>query len=98
MDTKTAKQLSDEKDIVISRRLQKVSRKILSLVRKELGEDMGFGLIIFPWSDTRGLEEDTLAAFQYVSCAPRKYMHGMLKELVAKWDSNESDTPPHLRQ
>lgn len=89
---------SSERDLVISRRMQKLARRVTDLVRRELGEELGVALLVFPWSDIRGIPEGTPAEFQYISNAPRSHMHGMLKELIAKWDKGDPDTPPHLRQ
>lgn len=78
--------------------MQKLARRVGELVRREMGEELGIALLVFPWSDVRGIPEGAPAEFQYISNAPREHMHDLLRDLLAKWDRGEPDTPPHLRQ
>lgn len=88
------------RDVRVSRRLQDLARRLRVLVKEELGEDMGFGLVVFPWSDSpvHPLAPGAPAEFQYISNAPRSHMHGCLRALVEKWDAGMADVPPHEKQ
>lgn len=83
-----------KRDLKLSRKMQKLIRKVDELAHKEMGERMGIALIVFPWAEKR---EGEIVEFQYVSNAPRVFMHERLKALVKKWDAGEPDTPPHER-
>jgi len=85
------------RDLAVSRRMQGLARRLRELVKAELGEEMGFGLVVFPWADSTvlPLKPGEPAEFQYISNAPRGYMHGALKRLVEKWDAGHVDVPPH---
>lgn len=85
----------DQLDLKVSRRLKKIMRRVEELVRKEIGEEMGIGMVVFPW--TRDGESSRKAEFQYISNAPRAHMHGAMKALVEKWDAGGGDVPPHER-
>lgn len=86
----------DALDIRVSNRLKTIMKRLEKIVRQETGEELGLGLVIFPW--TRDGEQSRTAEFQYISNAPRQYMHGVMKELVGKWDGGMADVPPHDKQ
>jgi len=86
----------DALDIRISNRLKNIMKRLEKIVRQETGEELGLGLVVFPW--TREGEQSRVAEFQYISNAPRQHMHGALKELVKKWDGGMADVPPHEKQ
>lgn len=80
----------------LSRKLTVIMDKVEKLVRDEIGEDMGIGLVVFPFS--RPGEPSRKAEYQYVSNCERSHMHGAFKKLVEKWDANSPDIPPHRKQ
>lgn len=82
----------DGRDMALSRRLQDLAQKIDALVTRELGESHLIGLVIQPWSRDG---TDEVAEFQYISNAPRDFMHGAFRNLVEKWDSGAPDIAPH---
>ena len=86
----------DSLDIRVSQRLKTIMKRLEKIVRQETGEELGLGLVIFPW--TRDGQPSRVAEFQYISNAPRPYMHGVLKELIGKWDGGMVDVPPHEKQ
>jgi hypothetical protein len=88
--------MPDALDIRVSQRLKAIMKRLEKIVRQETGEDLGIGLVVFPW--TRDGEPSRVAEFQYISNAPREHMHGCLKVLVAKWDGGMPDVPPHEKQ
>jgi hypothetical protein len=88
--------MADQLDLKVSRKLQKILRRVQDVVRKEVGEEMGIALVLFPWA--KGDEPDQVAEYQYVSNAPRSHMQGALRSIVHKWDAGQPDTPPHRRQ
>lgn len=85
----------DDRDIAISRKLRELAEKIDELVTSELGEKHVIGLVIQPYSRDGSREQ---AEFQYISNAPRDFMHGAFRNLVEKWDSGGPDIPPHSKQ
>lgn len=82
------------RDLKLSRKMQKLVRRFEELVRKEMGEDMGVGVIVWPWAEK---EDGEVVEFQYASNAPRVFMHERLKELVKGWDKGHPDVPVHER-
>jgi hypothetical protein len=86
----------DALDLKLSRKMQKLIRRVEQLVEKEMGEPMGVTLIVFPWS--RPDEGSRIAEYQYASNAPRTHMHGSLKAIVTTWDAVYPDVPPHEKQ
>jgi hypothetical protein len=86
----------DQLDQRISKRLQKIIRRVERLALSEIGEEVGIVLIVLPW--TRTGEDSREAELQYISNVPRSHMHGALKALVKKWDAGAPDIPPHLKQ
>lgn len=86
----------DALDLKLSRKMQKLIRRVEQFVEKEIGEPMGVTLIVFPW--TREGEESRTAEYQYASNAPRSHMHGSLKAIVSKWDAGAQDISPHEKQ
>lgn len=86
----------DNLDLKLSRKMQKLIRRVEQYVEKEMGEPMGVTLIVFPW--TREGEDSRTAEYQYASNAPRSHMHGSLKAVVSKWDAGLQDIPPHEKQ
>lgn len=91
--------MADALDLKVSRRLQKLIRRVSTLVDKEIGQHMGVVLVVFPWREHPGEPADRkLAEYQYASNAPRAHMHGCFKAIVAKWDAGGVDIPPHERQ
>jgi hypothetical protein len=88
--------MADQLDLKVSRKLQKILRRVQDVVRKEVGEDMGIALVLFPWSPDD--DPGKIGEYQYISNAPRSHMHGALRAIVKKWDAGQPDTPPHLRQ
>lgn len=88
--------MADQLDIRVSRQLRTIMKRLEKIVRQEVGEDMGLGLVVFPW--TRAGEQSRTAEYQYISNAPRTHMHGALKALVEKWDAGMGDVPPHEKQ
>ncbi len=87
----------NEIDMMVSRRLQKIMRKLDELVTKEVGESMGLGMVIFPFANEKsGLKPGDISRFQYISNCPRSHMHGCFKALLEKWESGQhQDIPPH---
>lgn len=85
----------DARDLELSRRLRDLAEKIDALVTRELGEQHLIGLVVQPWSKDGAGEK---AEFQYISNAPRDFMHGAFRNLVEKWDSGAQDIPPHNKQ
>jgi hypothetical protein len=86
----------DALDRRVSQRLQVILERVQRVVRAEVGEDLGISLLVMPFS--RPGEPDRVAEFQYISNMPRRYMHGALKALLAKWDAGMADIPPHEKQ
>lgn len=86
----------DALDMKLSRKMQKLIRRVEQFVEKEMGEPLGVTLIVFPWS--RPGEDSRIAEYQYASNAPREHMHGSLRAVVTKWDAGHPDIPPHEKQ
>lgn len=86
----------DARDLKLSRKMQKLIRRVSELVEKEMGEPMGVALVVFPW--LREGEEPREAEYQYDSNAPREHMKGALTAVVEKWRAGIPDLPPHLKQ
>jgi hypothetical protein len=82
-----------EKDLKLSRKMQKISRKLDELLTKEMGERMGFGVVVFPFSP-EGASPGPVE-FQYTSNANRMHMHEAMRSMVKKWDDGHVDIPPH---
>ena len=85
----------NERDIRISKALQRIAKRCERIVAEEVGEECGVTLFVHPWSAGGSGE---VAEFQYVSNAPREHMHGALKALVEKWDRGDPHIPPHEKQ
>jgi hypothetical protein len=85
----------DARDIELSRRMRGLAEKIEALVTRELGAPHLIGLVIQPWSCDGSCEA---AEFQYISNAPRYFMHGAMRKLVEKWDSGAPDIASHNKQ
>jgi hypothetical protein len=66
----------DARDIELSRRMRGLAEKIEALVTRELGAPHLIGLVIQPWSCDGSCEA---AEFQYISNAPRYFMHGAMR-------------------
>lgn len=81
-------------DLKISRRLEKVLRKVNAIAAKEFGEEVGISLIVHPYQRP----DQLVAELQYISSMPRHHMHEAMRGLVAKWDAGGQDIPPHLKQ
>lgn len=75
--------------------MQDLAKKIDALVTREMGEQHLIGLVIQPWSRDGSCE---VAEFQYISNAPRDFMHGAFRNLVERWDRGAQDIPPHSKQ
>lgn len=86
----------DALDLKVSRRLRKILQRVERLVEKEIGEQMGIALVVFPW--TRPGEQSRKAEYQYVSNAGREHMRGAFKAIVTKWEAGHEDLPPHEKQ
>lgn len=86
----------DKLDQQVSRKLRKIMQRLERLVEKEVGEQLGIGLVVFPF--TRPGEGSRTAECQYISNMPRGHMHGVMKMLVNKWDAGGPDIPPHEKQ
>ena len=86
----------DERDLRISRKLQKIMRKVEQLIAKEVGEELGVTLVVHPWLKPDEPARD--AEMQYISNMPRDHMQGSLRSIVQKWDAGVPDIPPHLKQ
>ena len=84
----------DHRDIELCRKLRDLAGKIDRLVTHELGEQHTIGLVIQPTSRDGSGE---IAEFQYISNAPRNFMHNAFRRLVEKWDAGMPDSPPHQR-
>jgi hypothetical protein len=70
----------DSRDLRISRKLQKIIRKVEQLVAKEVGEEIGVTLIVHPW---RKLDEpEREAEMQYISNMPRTHT---CRKACARW-------------
>lgn len=82
-----------DKDLKLSRKLQKISRRLDELITKEMGERMGFGVVVFPFAEPG--TEPGLVEYQYISNAPRMHMHEAMRSMVKKWDGGHVDIPPH---
>lgn len=72
--------------------MEKLLRRVEETARKEMGEDMGVAIIVWPWAEK---EDGEVVEFQYASNARRDFMHERLKQLVKKWDNGVSHIPPH---
>lgn len=83
----------DDLDLKLSRKMRRILNRLEKIVTHEIGEQMGIGLVIFPW--TRPGEPSRVAEFQYISNGPREHMHVALKNLVKKWDAGAPSIPPH---
>lgn len=85
-------------DAEISRRLQGLAAKVSKIVENHLGGSHLMILVIQPWGDES--KPDEKREFQYISNAPREFVHGAFKALVEKWEGDGSVgwTPPHERQ
>lgn len=82
----------------LSRKLQKICDRTNQLIAKEMGEECGVGIIVWPWAGQQsGFEDGQKVEFQYVSTAPRAFMFGCLQSLLDKWKTR-ADIPPHMRQ
>ncbi len=88
--------MTDQLDLKVSRRLRKIMDRLERLVEREIGEPMGLGIVVFPF--TREGEASRIAEYQYISNCPRAHMHGAMKALVKKWDAGAPDLPPHEKQ
>lgn len=86
----------DARDLKLSRKMQKLIRKVEALVEKEMGESMAVTLIVFPWA--RAGEVDKQVEYQYASNVPRQHMYGALEAVITKWKADVPDTPPHERK
>ena len=86
--------MATQRDLKLSRKMQKLLRRFEELVRKEMGEEMGVAIVVWPWAEKHDGE---IVEFQYVSNARRDFMHERLKALVKKWDAGQIDIPPHER-
>lgn len=88
-----------EFDLRLSRKLKKIAQRVESFLQKEMGEPLGFAMVVFPYAgQASGFQAGEKAEFQYISNAPRIEMHRALKALVAKWDAGHVDIPPHEKQ
>ena len=86
----------DEKDLKLSRKMIKLLEKFDQLVTKEMGEQMGVAIVVFPWQ--RKDEPERIAEYQYASNAPRHLMRSVFEGIVEKWKAGGGDVPPHIRQ
>jgi hypothetical protein len=86
----------DAFDLKLSRKMQKLLRRVEQFAEKEMGEPMGLALIVFPF--TRPGEPPRIAEYQYVSNVPRAHMRRCLRAVVDKWDAGVPDVPPHQKQ
>jgi hypothetical protein len=86
----------DARDLKLSRKMQKLCQKVEQFVAKEMGEQMGVALVVFPWQKPG--ETEGLAEYQYVSNAPRDLMRTVLTAVAEKWRAGGQDIPPHLKQ
>ncbi len=84
--------MATARDLKLSRKMDKLIRKMSELAEKEMGEPMGVAIIVWPWAEK---QDGEIAEFQYASNARRDFMHERLKELVKKWDSGVSHMPLH---
>lgn len=85
----------DARDLKLSRKMQKLLRRVEQLVVKEMGEEMGVALVVFPWRKPD--EPERIAEYQYVSNAPRDLMRTLLTAVAEKWKSGGEDIPPHMK-
>jgi hypothetical protein len=86
----------DARDLNLSRKMQKLCRRVEQLVAKEMGEQMGVALVVFPWQGSD--EPERIAEYQYVSNAPRDLMRTALTAVSDKWRAGGQDIAPHLKQ
>jgi hypothetical protein len=86
----------NERDLRISRALKRICERLEKIVEEEVGEATAVGLLVMPYSKRN--DEPEPAEFQYISNAPRGYMHGALRALVQKWDGGAPSVPPHRKQ
>lgn len=84
----------DDLDLKVSRKLQKLMRRVQQMVDKEVGERMGVALIVFPY--TREGEASRVARYQYICNTQREHMREVLKGIVENWDTKVSHVPPHM--
>lgn len=87
----------DARDLRISRKLQKIMRKLDTLAEKEIGERVGLALVLFPYV-AEGESTEVKREYHYISNTPRTHMHGALKSIVEKWDEGHVDIAPHEMQ
>lgn len=85
----------DATDLKISRRLKKIMARVERLVAKEIGEQCGCALIVFPFS--REGEASRIAEYQYICNVSRDNMRGALKAISDKWESEVNHVAPHER-
>lgn len=86
----------DSRDLQMSRKLQKVMRRVEQLVTKEIGDGVGITLMIHPFAKDEQSSE--LREFQYISNMDRSHMAGAMQSLLAKWRAGHVDMPPHEKQ
>lgn len=65
--------------------LQKLARSLDSTLHAQVGERVGFALLVFDFGDTGNVA--------YVSNAQRPEMIKALQEILAKWESGLSTDP-----
>lgn len=86
----------DTRDLKISRKLQKLMRRVEQLVTKEIGDGVGITLMVHPFAkdeQSAGIRE-----FQYVSNMDRSHMAGAMDALLKKWKAGIPSIPPHEKQ
>lgn len=86
----------DATDFKLSRKMEKLCRRFEQLVQKEMGEEMGVAVVVFPW--TRPGEGSRIAEYQYASNAPRPLMRSVFEGIIGKWRAGAPDLPPHVKQ
>ncbi len=89
----------DLRDIRISTKLRAFAEKCAALAEKEFGEPVGLTLMIHPYAEP-GITDPAstnVREFQYISTLAREHMREALRSIVKKWDANQPDVPPHVR-
>lgn len=86
-----------QRDTRISTRLKRIMDRVEKIVKAETDVDCAIALVVQPFGTDDPYE---VAELQYISNAPREFVHGAFKTIVEKWDVDASVgwKPPHERQ
>jgi hypothetical protein len=85
----------DEK---ISRRMQKIIKKVDTLIERQIGERCLVGLLVSPFAVDQKEADEGGAQLQYASNAPREFMFDAMASMVENWKRGVCHVPPHMIQ